>query len=86
MLIETSRRVSRKAVERVRSALIEYDRIAFKDVQMDLPAEQAFQVVRDGKTYVLSFEDPSVEAIPQPTEVASSWGPETEEWERDCGD
>lgn len=64
MLIEASRRVSRTAVERVRDALIEYDRIAFKAVQVDVPAEQAFNVIRDGRTYVLAFEDPSIDEEP----------------------
>lgn len=71
MLIEASRRVSRAATERVRDALIEYDRVVFKDVQQDVPAESAFSIVRDGRTYVLAFEDPSIEP---------------DELERDCGD
>jgi len=71
MFIEASRQVSRSAVERVRDALIDYDRIVFRDVQFDVPAEQAFSIVRDGGTYVLTFEDPTFE----PPEL-----------ERDCGD
>lgn len=70
MFIESSRRVSRAAVERIRSTLIEYDRVVFKDVQQDVPAENAFSIVRDGRTYVLAFEDPTIEA---------------DELERDCG-
>jgi hypothetical protein len=59
LIIEASRRVSRAAVERVRDALIEYDRIAFKNV--DYPAEDAFIVIRQGRSYVLGFEDPTLE-------------------------
>lgn len=61
LIIEASRRVSRVAVERVRDALIEYDRIAFKDV--DYPAEEAFQIIRQGRTYVLAVTDPSLEDV-----------------------
>lgn len=71
MLIEASRRVSRAATERIREALIEYDQLVFKNVQQDVPAESAFSIVRDGRTYVLAFEDPSIEE---------------DELERDCGD
>ena len=69
LVIEASRRVSRAAIERVRDALIEYDRIAFKNVY--IPAEDAFMIIRQGRTYVLAVNDPTLE---------SSWGPETEEW------
>jgi len=57
MLIEASRRVSRASVARIRDAFIELDKVVFQDV--DVSAEDAFQIVRDGRTYVLSFEDPS---------------------------
>ena len=78
MFIEATRRVSRASVNRIREAFLEFDRVVFKDV--DVSAESAYTVVRDGRTYVLAFEDPSVPAQP-------SWGPETEEWtpEEECG-
>jgi len=59
LIIEASRRVSRAAVERIRDALIEYDKVAFKNV--DIPAEEAFVVIRQGRTYVLAVEDPTLE-------------------------
>lgn len=60
MLIEASRRVSRVACERIRKALIEYDRVAFKEVQKDLPAERAFSVVKEGRTFVVRVNDPTI--------------------------
>ena len=57
-IIEATRRASKTAVSRIRDAFIEFDRIVFKDV--DVPAERAYSVIRDGKTWVLAFEDPTV--------------------------
>ena len=59
IVIEASRRASRAAVNRVRSAFIEFDRVAFKDV--DIPAEEAYVVIRQGRTFVLAVDDPSLE-------------------------
>ena len=57
-ILEKTRRATRTAVERIRDAFIEFDVVAFKEV--DIPAEQAYEVVRDGRTYVLAVNDPSL--------------------------
>ncbi len=71
MFIEATRRASRAAVDRIREALVEYDSVVFADV--DLEPEDVFQTVRDGGTYVVAFNDPT---IPEPVEERTY----------DCGD
>lgn len=68
MLLEATRRTSRAACERVLRAITEYDTVVFKEV--DVTTDEAFAVVRDGRTFVVAFNDPSIEP---------------EELERDCG-
>ena len=80
-IIEATRRASRTAATRVMNALVEYDQIVFKDVSVEASPKEAFQVVKDGRTYAVAFNDPSV-----PECVPDSWGPEADEWVRDCGD
>lgn len=62
MLIEATRRVSRKSVERIRDAFLEFDHAVFKNVEVR--AEDAYQVVRVGRQFVLAFEDPSLTIEP----------------------
>ena len=69
LYIEASRRVSRAAVSRIRDAFTEYDRVVFKDVDL----EDTYEIVRDGRTYVLAINDPTLI-------------PEQEEYLHDCGD
>lgn len=68
MFLEATRRTSRAACERVLRAITEFDNIVFKEV--DVTTDEAFEVVRDGRSYVVAFNDPSIEP---------------EELERDCG-
>ncbi len=79
MLIEATRRSTKAAVTRIREAFLEFDRIVFKDV--DVPAETAYSVIRDGRTWVLALNDPSVGAVYLP-EREDDCG--AIEW--DCGD
>jgi hypothetical protein len=59
ILIEASRRATRAAVERLREAFLEYDRVVFKEVTP--AAEDAYVVIREGKgRYVLALVDPTV--------------------------
>ena len=58
LIIEASRRVSKNAVSRIRDAFIEFDHVAFKDVY--ITAEDAYQVIRQGRTYVLAVNDPTL--------------------------
>jgi hypothetical protein len=59
LVIEATRRVSRAPVARIREAFIEFDRAAFKDVY--IKPEEAYKVVKDGRTYVLACTDPTIE-------------------------
>jgi hypothetical protein len=68
-IIEATRRVSRTSVARIRDAFLEYDHVVFKDVY--IRAEDAYQVVRDGRTYVLAFTDPTIDYEPIERECGS---------------
>jgi hypothetical protein len=58
IILEATRRTSRAAVERLRQAFIEYDRIVFKEVHP--PAEDAYKIVRQGRHYVVTLNDPTI--------------------------
>lgn len=58
MIIEASRAKTRRTVERSRRMFCEWDRVLFK--QVDIPPEDCYKVVKQGRTYVLEITDPSV--------------------------
>lgn len=61
LIIEATRRASRATVSRIRDAFVEYDRIVFKDVSL----EDTYEIVREGRSYVLAINDPTIEQLPE---------------------
>ena len=58
-VIEATRRVSRAAVARMQDAFVEYDRVVFHGVDL----EGTYEIVREGRTYVLAVNDPTVTVV-----------------------
>ena len=66
IFLESSRRATKAAAEKVRAALIELDELfqtyeVFRNpIDEQVAAPAAYQVVRDGKEYVVALDDPSM--------------------------
>ena len=59
LILEATRRVSRAAVARIQEAFVEYDRVVFRGVDL----EGTYEIVREGRSYVLAVNDPTIAAI-----------------------
>ena len=59
LVIEASRSASRAVVERFLKAFTQYDKVVFKDVDLGY----TYEIVQEGRIYVLAINDPTIEVL-----------------------